>query len=177
MSNIVLVGFMATGKSTIGRELASRLSLQMVDTDDLIEEKAGKTISAIFSGEGEAAFRDLESEIALKVSRLSGHVVITGGGIVLREKNMEALKKAGPVFCLTATAEEILKRTEGTSHRPLLQTPDPLRRIRKLLMDREPYYAKADYTIDTTGMSIRQVVDCILGILSMNHPDLWKPQP
>ncbi len=170
MSNIVLVGFMATGKSTVGPELAARLSLQVVDTDDLIEEKAGKAISDIFAQEGEEDFRNLESEVALEVSRRTGHVIITGGGIVLREKNMAALKAAGPVFCLSASPEEILKRTDGTSHRPLLMTDDPLARIRGLLGAREPFYAKADYTIETTGMPIREVVNCILGILSMNYP-------
>jgi len=172
MSNVVLVGFMATGKSTVGPELASRLSFQVVDTDDLIEERAGKSISDIFAQEGEEAFRDLESEIALDVSRRTGYVIITGGGIVLREKNMTVLKQAGPVFCLSASPEEILRRTEGTSHRPLLQTYNPLQRIRGLLGEREPFYAEADYTIETTGMPVREVVECIFGILSMNHPDL-----
>lgn len=174
MCNVVLIGFMATGKSTIGPELASRLSFQVVDTDDLIEEKAGKPIAELFAQEGEEFFRDLESEVALDVSRWTGHVIITGGGIVLRERNMAVLKQAGPVFCLVASPEEILKRTDGTSHRPLLQTYDPLRRIRGLLSDRELFYAQADYTIETTGMPVREVVECILGILSMNHPDLLK---
>ncbi len=171
-SNVVLVGFMATGKSTVGPELASRLSFQVVDTDDLIEEKAGKPISDIFAQEGEEAFRDLESEVALEVSRRRGHVIITGGGIVLRERNMAALKEAGPVFCLSASPEEILKRTDGTNHRPLLQSEKPLKRIQDLLKTRQPFYARSDYTIDTTGMPIRKIVECILGILHTNHPGL-----
>jgi len=172
-ANVVLVGFMATGKSTVGPELASRLSFQVVDTDDLVEEKAGKTISEIFADDGEAAFRNLESEVAREVSRRRGHVIITGGGIVLREQNMVLLKSAGPVFCLSASPEEILRRTEGTSHRPLLQTADPLGRIRSLLRLREPFYGRADYTIETTGMSVAAVVGSILGILHTNHPALF----
>ncbi|NOY53868.1 MAG: shikimate kinase [Deltaproteobacteria bacterium] len=166
---------MATGKSTVGPALASRLSFQVIDTDDLIEEKAGKSISEIFARDGEKVFRELESEIALEVSRRRGHVIITGGGIVLRERNLAALKKAGPVFCLSASPEEILRRTEGTSHRPLLKTDNPLARIKDLLKVREPFYSRADYTIETTGMSVREVVDCILGILHTNHPALFGP--
>lgn len=171
-NNVVLVGFMATGKSSVGRVLAKRLSFNMVDTDDLIEKEAGKTISEIFSQEGEAAFRDLESQIAREVSRLKRHVIITGGGIVLREENMEALKMAGPVFCLSASAEVILKRTEGTTHRPLLQTDDPLGRIRELLEVRDPFYAQADHTIDTSDMTIHQVPDRIIKIVNQSHPEI-----
>jgi len=165
-NNIVLVGFMATGKSTVGRELARRLSLKMVDTDDMIEEKAGKTISEIFEEEGEAVFRDMESQAARDVSSLSGHVIITGGGIVLRDQNMDALKKAGPVICLTASPEVILKRNQGTSHRPILQTGDPLKKIRDLLEARSPFYARADYTIDTSNRTLQEVGDRIIEILS-----------
>ncbi len=165
-SNIVLVGFMATGKSTVGKRLAERLSLGIVDTDDLIEARAGKTISAIFAEEGEDAFRDLESDVARRVSRLKGHVIVTGGGIVLRRENMEALREAGPVFCLTASPECILRRTEGTSHRPLLQTDDPLGRIQSLMKKRKPFYNRADYQIDTTLLTIPDVVESIVKILS-----------
>jgi shikimate kinase len=165
-NNIVLVGFMATGKSTVGRELARRLSLKMVDTDDMIEEKAGKTISEIFEEEGEAVFREMESQAARDVSYLSGHVIITGGGIVLRDQNMDALKKAGPVICLTASPEVILKRNQGTSHRPILQTGDPLKKIRDLLEARSPFYARADYTIDTSNRTLQEVGDRIIEILS-----------
>jgi len=172
--NIVLVGFMATGKSTVGRELARQLSLEVVDTDDLIEEKAEKTISEIFSEDGEEALRDLESEIAQNVSNLTGHDIITGGGIVLREENIQALKTAGPVFCLTASPEAILQRTEGTSHRPLLQTQDPLSRIRELLRAREPFYSKADHVIDTSSLTVPEVVEGIMDILNDHYPEILQ---
>ena len=172
MKNIVLVGFMATGKSTVGRQLAARLNRQVVDTDDLIEAKAGKSISKIFAEDGEARFRDMESQVAREVSRLSGYVIITGGGIVLRDENMEALKKAGPVFCLTASPEAVYDRTRGTSHRPLLEGDDPLGRIRNLLALREPFYGKADYIIDTSALSIAEVEDRVVQVLHEHHPDL-----
>ncbi len=173
-NNIVLVGFMASGKSTVGRELSRQLSLEVVDTDDLIEEKAEKTISEIFSEDGEEALRDLESEIAQDVSKLTGHIIITGGGIVLREANIQALKMAGPVFCLTASPEVILQRTQGTSHRPLLQTPDPLSKIRELLRLREPFYAKADHIIDTSSLTILEVAAYIIDILSDRYPEILQ---
>ncbi len=171
-NSIVLVGFMATGKSTVGRSLAKRLSFMTVDTDDIIEEKAGKTISEIFAEEGEEAFRDLESEVSREVSKLSGYVIITGGGIVLREKNMLALSKAGPVFCLTANPEVILQRVQGTGHRPLLQANDPLARIRSLLEARTPFYARADYLIDTSEMAVEEVEERIIEILSEKYPEV-----
>jgi shikimate kinase len=173
-NNIVLVGFMATGKSTVGKSLAKRLSYQVVDTDDIIEEKAGKTISEIFDEQGEEAFRDLESEVSREVSQLSGHVIITGGGIVLREKNMQALSKAGPVFCLTADPEAVLQRVQGASHRPLLQTDDPLARIRSLLETRAPFYARADHSIDTSRMTVEEVEERIIKILSGKYPEVLQ---
>ncbi|MEK6775897.1 MAG: shikimate kinase [bacterium] len=173
-NNIVLVGFMATGKSTVGRDLARQLSFDVVDTDDLIEERAEKSISDIFSEDGEEVLRDLESEIAQEVSNLTGHVIITGGGIVLREANIQALKKSGPIFCLTASPEVILQRTQGTSHRPLLQTPDPLGRIRELLQIREPFYDRSDYIVDTSAMTVLEVVEWIMDILRDSYPEILQ---
>jgi shikimate kinase len=172
--NIVLVGFMATGKSTVGRNLAKRLRFEAVDTDDLIERRTGKTISRIFSEEGESAFRDQESEVAQKVSRLNGHVIITGGGIVLREENIKALKEAGPIFCLAASPEVVLKRTQGTDHRPLLQTEDPLEKVRGLLEVRGPFYARADHTIDTSDLTIEEVVDRIVAVIGEQYPEILQ---
>lgn len=172
MNNIILVGFMATGKSTVGRRLASRLYRQVVDTDDLIEEEAGKSISRIFAEDGETVFRDMESQVAREVSGLTDHVIITGGGIVLRDENMEALKKAGVVVCLTASPESVFHRTRGTTHRPLLEGEDPLARIRDLLAARRPFYAKADYVIDTSTLTIGEVEERILQILGEQRPGI-----
>jgi len=156
--NIVLVGFMGTGKTSIGKRLATRLRMRYVDTDDIIERDSGRCISDIFSEDGEETFRELESEAVRKVSKLNNHIISTGGGVVLKETNMAELKRNGTVFCLTATPEEIYRRVQHQSHRPLLQTPDPLAKIKSMLEDRHPYYVKADYMVETTGCSFEAVM-------------------
>ena len=155
--NIVLIGFMGTGKTSIGRRLSSQLRMRYVDTDDVVELDSGRCISAIFAEDGEAAFREIESDAVCKVSTLHNHVISTGGGVVLKEANMVELKRNGIVFCLTATATEIYRRVGHQTHRPLLQTPDPLANIQSMLTERQPYYAGADHTISTTGRSFGEI--------------------
>ena len=156
--NIVLVGFMGTGKTSIGKRLATQLRMRYVDTDDIIERDSGRSISAIFSEDGEATFRELESEAVRKASKLENYVISTGGGVVLKEANMMELRRNGIIFCLTATPEEIYRRVQHQTHRPLLQTPDPLTKIKSMLEDRHPYYAKADNMVETTGRSFGEVM-------------------
>ena len=156
--NIVLVGFMGTGKTSVGRRLATQLRMRYVDTDDIIERDSGRRISNIFEEDGEAAFRELESEAVLKVSKQHNSVISTGGGVVLKEANMIALKESGVVFCLTATPEEIYRRVGHQTHRPLLQTPDPLAQIQSMLAERHPYYKEADYMVRTTGRSFGEII-------------------
>ena len=156
--NIVLVGFMGTGKTSIGRRLSTQLRMRYVDTDDIIERDSGRRISEIFEQDGEAVFRELESEAVRKVSKLYNYVISTGGGVVLKEANMVELKRNGIVFCLTATPEEIYRRVRHQSHRPLLQTPDPLTKINSMLEERHSYYVKADYMVETTGRSFGEVM-------------------
>ena len=103
--NIVLVGFMGTGKSSIGKRLSTQLRMRYVDTDDIIERDSGRRISDIFAEDGEPTFRELESEAVCKVSKLYNYVISTGGGVVLKESNMVELKRNGIIFCLTATAD------------------------------------------------------------------------
>ncbi len=159
--NIVLVGFMGTGKTTVGRQLASQLWMCYIDTDDIIERDSGCCISNIFEENGEPAFRDIESEAVRKTSRLYNHVISTGGGVVLRENNIATLKHNGIVFCLTATPEEIYRRVRHQMHRPLLQTPDALAKIRMMLAERQRYYAEADYRVETTGRSFGEITGYI----------------
>lgn len=159
--NIVLVGFMGTGKTSIGKRLATQLRMRYVDTDDIIESDSGRCISDIFSEDGEETFRELESKAVRKVSKLNNHIISTGGGVVLKETNMAALKRNGIIFCLTATPEEIYRRVRNQSHRPLLQTPDPLAKIKLMLEDRHPYYVKADYMVETTGCSFGAIMSYI----------------
>ena len=156
--NIVLVGFMGTGKTSIGRRISSQLRMRYVDTDEIVERDNRRRISDIFAEDGEPAFRELESEAVRKVSTLHNHVISTGGGVVLKEANMTELKRNGIIFCLTATAEEIYKRVGHQTHRPLLQDPDPLAKIQSMLAERRPYYAKSDHMISTTGRSFSEII-------------------
>ncbi len=162
--NIVLVGFMGTGKTSVGKRLSSLMRMRYIDTDNVIERDNERTISDIFAEEGESGFRRLESEAVDNVSHLCNCVISTGGGVVLKQENVAKLKENGIVFCLTASPEEIFERVGHQTHRPLLQTPNPLETIRTMLDERAPYYAQADYTMDTTGRSFDEIVAHIKNI-------------
>ena len=168
MRNIVLVGFMGTGKTSVGKRLAERLEMPMIDTDDIIAEDSGMDIPNIFARYGEAHFRDLESAAVCKAANLENHVISTGGGVVLRESNLDMLKRSGIVFCLTATPEEIWRRVGSETHRPLLQAPNPLGNIEQMLIERRPFYARANHQISTTRLSIIAVTDKIVEIFQRN---------
>ena len=169
MRNIVLVGFMGTGKTSVGQKLAELLEMPMIDTDDIIAEDSGMDIPDIFARYGEAYFRDLESAAVRKAANLENHVISTGGGVVLRESNLEMLKRNSVVFCLTATPAEIWQRVGSETHRPLLQAPNPLDKIEQMLVDRCPFYDRADHAIPTTGLSIERVADKIVEIFQQPH--------
>jgi shikimate kinase len=161
--NIVLVGPMGAGKSTVGRYLASRLSYSFVDTDHLIEERAGADIPWIFDVEGEAGFRARETSTLDSLLGIDRHIVATGGGIVIRPENHEKLKRLGKVVYLTASVEQLLSRTAKDKKRPLLQVADPRSRIEELLTLRDPLYRQlADYILQTDGRSSKWVVQHIL---------------
>lgn len=139
--NIILTGFMGTGKSTIGRLLATNIGYIFVDTDVLIAQRLGKPVHLIFEEDGEEIFRDTEAQIAEELSRYQQMVIATGGGLMVNERNADMLEKTGTVYCLTATAEEILKRVKSSGEtRPLLETDDPAARIQDLLAQRETAY-------------------------------------
>ncbi len=159
--NIVLVGFMGTGKTSVGKRLSSQLRMRYVDTDNVIEMDSRRRISDIFADDGEEVFRRLESKAVNHVSKFYNYVISTGGGVVLKEENITKLKENGVVFCLSATPEEIFNRIGHQQHRPLLQTPDAMETIRSMLADRAPYYAQADYTVETTDKSFAEVMDQI----------------
>ncbi len=149
---------MGTGKTSVGKRLSSLMRMRYIDTDSVIERDNERAISEIFEKDGESVFRQLESEAVEQVSDLYNFVISTGGGVVLKEENVSTLKENGIVFCLTASPEEIYERVGHQTHRPLLQTPNPLETIRTMLDERAPYYAKADYTMDTTGRSFDEIV-------------------
>ncbi len=156
--NLALVGFMGCGKSTVGRLVAKDLGFQFVDTDALIEERAGLPITDIFATEGEAAFRHLEREVLAELEHRTQHVIATGGGAILNPDNLAGLKRHALVVCLWAGAESIHERTKHQSHRPLLQGEDPLVTIRQLLAEREPVYKQADVIVNTELRPQREVV-------------------
>lgn len=169
MRNIVLVGFMGTGKTTIATALANKLKMRYVSTDNIIEKKEKRTINEIFTKDGEEYFRDVESSVIRDASDMENAVIDTGGGVVLREKNMENLKSRGVVIWLTADDETIIRRTQKYKHRPLLNVEDPKRKIKDLLSLRAPFYAKADHTIDTGKLTISQVVERIVEIVGRDY--------
>ena len=163
MKNIVLVGFMGTGKTAVGRRLAKRLDLPFVDLDENIARSAGRSIPEIFVEEGEPAFRKRESEAVQAIATGTGQVVAAGGGGMLNEANVQALKRTGFLICLTARPEVILKRAlKSLPSRPLLNGPDPEARIEEMLKQRAASYAKADVTIDTSDRSVQEIVEEIV---------------
>ena len=162
---LVLIGFMGSGKSTIGRKLHEQLGYQLIDTDALIEERQGKTISKIFADQGEAAFRDMETALLeeLVAHPPANRIVSTGGGIILREENRKLLQQLGFVVWLKAPAAEILERTKRNNDRPLLQTEDPEAAIKAMMSERGPLYTEtAHLELDTGNLDVEEACAGIL---------------
>lgn len=160
--NIALVGFMGTGKTTIAQLLADRLKADSIDLDTLIERKTGMKIVDIFAKKGEDYFRNIEKNIVADVSHQTGKVLACGGGVMLDDDNVANLKENSIVFCLEARPDVILQRTKTYTHRPLLNVADPETKIAELLKARRLFYAKADYTLDTSDLSKEEVVEMIM---------------
>ena len=156
-SNIALVGFMGTGKSTVGKIVASMLRFEFLDTDEMIEGMAEKRISEIFSSEGEERFREYERQVVERLKGLTGVVVSTGGGLVTRSENLASLKEHALIVCLWCSPETIFKRVGHQSHRPLLRVEKPLERIRELLNERAPAYRQADVLLNSEFRKPREV--------------------
>ncbi len=165
--NIVLIGYRGTGKSTVGRQLAARLGRALVSTDTEIVKRAQRTIPEIVGQDGWESFRDLESEICRELAGRDQIVIDTGGGAILRQQNVEALKKNGTVFWLTASVETIVKRIGGDNQRPSLTgTKSFVDEIQDVLQERTPkYQAAADHIIVTDGQSINQLMETVLGLV------------
>jgi len=157
---------MGTGKSAVGRRLARRLQRPFFDTDAWIVEQAGMPIPQVFAAFGETAFRDLETEAAREVSRRQDLVVSTGGGILGRDENVELLRQNGRLLCLQARPEVILHRTQPWDSRPMLRTaPNPRQAVERLLEERAARYALADWSVDTSDLSVSEVVNRICAAL------------
>lgn len=160
MRNIVLIGFMGCGKSTIGRMLHNKLGFKHLDTDQMIEEKEGRPISDIFSNEGEDHFRDLETGLLRDMvnSSMASSIISTGGGMIIREENQQLLRELGFVVWLSCTPETIYKRTSRSGHRPLLQGEDPMAAINQLLSLRTPMYqTTAHIEIKTSELDFDEI--------------------
>jgi 3-dehydroquinate synthase len=168
--NIVLTGFMGSGKTSIGREVALRLGRAFVDLDDLIVERAGKPIADIFAAEGEAAFRALEAGACRAMSEPAGLVVATGGGAVVDPGNRVALEAGGVLICLDADPAVIVARLAGGNGRPLLNSPDRPQRIADLLAQRAGAYAAVKHHLDTSRLSIAAAAERVMG-LAAGLPD------
>ena len=153
---------MGTGKSSVGRELAQRKKWQFLDLDDLIEEKEGLSIAEIFREKKEPYFRSLEKKCLAEASLKKDQVIACGGGIVIDPDNIAVMKQTGCMVCLTASPGVILARTRRFSHRPLLNVADPEAEIRALLKKRAPFYSLATITVDTSSLSIPDVVQKII---------------
>jgi len=160
--NIVLTGFMGSGKSMTSNKLGEICRRPVVSTDALIEEREGKSISDIFSEAGESYFRQVEKAVVQEVSAQQGFIIDCGGGVVLDAENLMHLKKSGVVFYLSASPECIFENVRHRKHRPLLDVTDPLAKIAELLSQRQPYYQQADVIIDADFKSIDQIVQAVL---------------
>ncbi|MEA2700524.1 MAG: shikimate kinase [Myxococcales bacterium] len=170
---IFLIGFMATGKTTVGRLVAQARGMAFFDLDEMIAGGAGSSVAEIFAREGEAGFRRREAEAVQKACTLTRTVVATGGGAACREENLASMLAGGRVVALSATPAEVLRRTGGASGRPLLDgKADPVGTAAALLAAREPFYARAHHSIDTVGKSPAAVAAEVLAALEGGGGDI-----
>jgi len=160
---ISLIGMPGGGKSTVGRQLARRLSVDFVDTDAVIEQRIGMSIPELFERQGEAAFRAIETEVLATLTRERQGVLATGGGVVLAAANREALRRLSTVVYLKATPRELVRRVRTDGRRPLLAGHDPLVRLRQLYAQRDPLYREtAHFVIETGRPSVTSLVNIVL---------------
>ena len=163
--NLVLLGFMGTGKSALARRVAALTGCPYLEMDAELERRAGRAISKIFAEDGEDAFRRMESQLAAEWGTREGSVIACGGGVVLREENVRALGSNGVLVCLTARPEILLERTSRSKKRPLLAGENPEEKIRNLLAMRAPLYAKISHQLDTSDADLDTLAEKLL--------DLW----
>ena len=161
MNNIILVGFMGTGKTTVGKKLAAQLRLHLLDMDHLIETAEEKSIPQIFSEHGEAYFRNLERALVRQLAPTSGNIISTGGGIVLNPDNLVDFARSGLVVCLTATQQTILQRVRNDQNRPLL-VGEKEKQVQTLLTQRQSLYDAIPFQVKTDSRSPQEIVDYIL---------------
>lgn len=168
MPNLILTGFMGTGKTTIGRLLAEKVKRPFVDMDDVIIARAGCSIPEIFERQGEGGFRRIEREVCRDLAAQDGLIIATGGGALVEVSNRETMAATGIIVCLTAAPENLVERLQDTD-RPLLQSPDPAQRIRELMQARAAAYAAMPHHINTNHQSPEQTMEAVLA--------LWQQLP
>ena len=162
LNNLALIGFMGTGKTSVGKLVAEIMRFEFLDTDELIEEYTGRSITEIFSKDGEAAFRALEKKVVEELAGKTQTIISTGGGLPTNPDNIKKLKANALVVCLWASPKKIWERVRHQSHRPLLHDADPQKKITDLLAAREPFYRLADVLVNTDLRSPREVAQQIV---------------
>ena len=160
--NLALVGFMGVGKSTVGRILAEQLRFDFLDTDERIEREAGRSVRQIFAEHGEPVFRGMERRLVQSLADRDRLIISTGGGLIVDPENLADLRQHAMVVCLWASPETIYERVRYQSHRPLLQAPDPLAKIRELLAQRESAYRQADVLVGVERRNAREIAQHIV---------------
>jgi shikimate kinase len=160
--NIALIGFMGTGKTSVGRLVAEQLHFEYLDTDELIQTQTGRSITDIFTKDGEPAFRALEEKVVEELSSRTKTVISTGGGLPVNPKNLASLKTHALVVSLWSSPEKIWERVRHQSHRPLLHDENPQAKIRELLALRAPFYKQADVLLNTDLRSVREVAQQVV---------------
>ncbi|MBI2870099.1 MAG: shikimate kinase [Candidatus Omnitrophica bacterium] len=157
--NIILIGFMGSGKTVVGKALAERLGRAFFDMDSIIEEEQGMTVAEIFRTKGEKFFRLWEAELARRMGEERDAVIACGGGVVLNRENLENLSRNGIVVCLDADLDTLVNRLKDMDDRPLLEGGETRKRVESLLAERQPFYDRIEFKVDTSGRSVDEVVD------------------
>ena len=166
IKNIALTGFMGCGKTAVGRVVSKVSGYEFLDTDQFIEDHVGMSIPRIFEEQGEDSFRQYEREVVALLANQENTVIATGGGLLVDRSNMDAMKQYSMVFCLWASSESIWRRVKDKSHRPLLQTEHPKKRIIDLMEQRKSAYSQADMLVNTEYRSAKEVAQLILSQFS-----------
>ena len=166
IKNIALTGFMGCGKTAVGRVVSKVSGFEFLDTDQFIEDHVGMSIPRIFEKQGEDSFRQYEREVVALLANQENTVIATGGGLLVDRSNMDAMKQYSMVFCLWASSESIWRRVKDKSHRPLLQTENPKKRIIDLMEQRKSAYSQADMLVNTEYRSAKEVAQLILSQFS-----------